>query len=219
MGPKAKKVYLAIATAMMASSSLFLSACQDELAYLKDETRYDCVGTFDSGDEFRARYIVNRKSNTVLESISGSKKPGNRLIAQYIRKGQISASRQKMVGPIKMTNQVTITPSSKPIGFNKYVGARGAGADLYGECKLVKLDRKKVLAGRREYQAFEKQKVQWFKTCQRELRRGLKDPSSYSYISHHAFGGRNGSKKYVDIKYRAKNSFGATTLGKYNCVL
>ena len=111
----------------------------------------------------------------------------NKLIASYIRNDQISAIKEEMIGPIKVTNQATITPSSTPIGFAKWVGAKGSGVSLWGECTLVKIDREEILAGRREYQALEKQRDTWFKACEKELRNGLKDPSSYSYVSHTAF--------------------------------
>ena len=201
----------------MTSTSLLLAACQDELAYLKHEDRYDCTAKFENGEDFKARYIVNKKSGNVHESISIPTRSMNKFTASYIRKDQISAIKEEMVGPIKITSQATITPSMAPIGFTKWVGGDGAGVSLWGECTLVRLDRKEVLAGRREYQALEKRRENWFKACEIELQNGLKDPSSYSYVSHTAFGGTNGNKKYVDIKYRAKNSLGATVLGKYSC--
>ena len=217
MRAKPFNLYSLITAISVTSASLLLAACQNELAYLNDEDRYDCTAQFDNGDDFKARYIVNKKSGNVHESISLPRRSMNKLTASYIRKDQISAIKEEMVGPIKITNQATITPSMTPIGFTKWVGAKGGGVSVYGECTLVKLDRKKVLAGRREYQALEKRRENWFKACERELRNELKDPSSYSYVSHTAFGGTNGNKKYVDIKYRAKNSFGATVVGKYSC--
>ena len=210
-----KKLFL---IAFVISSPAFLIACHDELGYLKDEVRYDCNGeTLDSKNKLNARYIVNKKSGGVHEFISYPSNSSNRLALDYLRNDQLSATEKKVYGAIELTNQVTITPSMRPIGFSKWVGGKGAGATFFGECTLVKLDRKEVLKGRREYQALEKEREGWFKSCEAKLRRKLKDPSSYSYVSHSTAGGRNGHKKYVDIKYRAKNSYGATVLGAYKC--
>ena len=118
--------------------------------------------------------MLSTRRVVIHEFISYPSRSSNKLALNYLKKGQLSATAKETHGAIELTNQVTITPSMQPIGFSKWFGGKGAGA-TFGECSLVKLDRKEVLKGRQEFQAFEKEREGWFKSCEAKLRKNLKD--------------------------------------------